>query len=85
MDRKMIQEKVESIVKETLACTGQLEENANLLRRLHLDSMSFMTIVLRIENEFGIEFGEEYLIIDNFRTISSLVSHIQKRLQPAGQ
>ncbi|GFN32187.1 acyl carrier protein [Paenibacillus xylaniclasticus] len=84
MSISTIQEKVEAIIKETLKHTGQLEEHTSLLSRIHLDSMSFMTIVLRLENEFGFEFGEEQLIIDNFQNIASLVTYVQNRLGSLG-
>lgn len=79
---------MESVVKSTvvdIVKTGlsflQNESAERIFEELELDSMCFMTIVLQIENRFGIEFGDENLILDKFRSVDALVSHIEGKLE----
>ena len=41
-----------------------------------IDSISFITIIVDIENEFNIEFPDEYLIIDNINNFEKLYNTV---------
>ncbi|MCX7922795.1 MAG: phosphopantetheine-binding protein [Clostridia bacterium] len=54
-----------------------LEEN---LGECGLTSNNYIKVIVKIENEFGIEVADEDLTIDNFMTISRMIAYIEKKL-----
>jgi acyl carrier protein len=44
-----------------------------------LDSVNAVELVLRLEDEFGIEFGLDEIEYDNFRTVSSISDLIRNK------
>ena len=42
------------------------------------DSIQFMSFVVKLEEEFEIEFPNELLIFDNFKTLDSIENMIQQ-------
>jgi acyl carrier protein len=50
------------------------------LSELGMTSISFVTLVVSIEEEFGIEFGDENLNYSQFNTILSIAEHVEKKL-----
>ncbi len=81
MDKKEIEKKIVDYVKETAA----IEEGFNLTNDTLLfdeglfDSMGFMTLVSFLQEEFGFEFGDEDLVIENFESIDAIVNNILKK------
>ncbi len=41
-----------------------------------VDSITFVMIVVELENEFGIEFDDEQLLMEGFSTIESVVDYV---------
>ena len=56
---------------ESLDSVGQVEDES-LLADLGLDSMSALNLLLDIEEEFEVEFPQEYLTAEVFNTTMSL-------------
>ena len=56
------------------ACALQEElcENSRL-QAISLDSLSFIELLVNVENEFGIEFEPEELLIERWNTVRDLV------------
>ncbi|WP_028592041.1 acyl carrier protein [Paenibacillus massiliensis] len=48
------------------------------LDTLGLDSMSFIRLILAIEQAFGIEFADEALMMENFETVNKILEHVAK-------
>lgn len=51
-------------------------ENANLLEDLGMDSIAFITLVIKLEDAFGIEISDEWLIMEKFSTVEKIYSAI---------
>ena len=51
------------------------------MKKIGLDSIKFIQMVVLIEEEFGIEFDDETLLVDYFDTISSLVKYIEDKIE----
>lgn len=49
------------------------------LEDIGVDSISFMKVVVAIEQSFGFEFKDEDLIIDNFERIKNVIRYIDER------
>lgn len=58
-----------------------LDENVNLntkLTDLSLDSLSFIELLLEIEEMYKIEFNDSSLYIDNYKTVNDLINKIKE-------
>lgn len=56
------------------------DENVNLntkLTDLSLDSLSFIELLLEIEEMYKIEFNDSSLYIDNYKTVNDLINKIK--------
>jgi len=47
----------------------------------NLDSISFISVVVEIEDEFSIEFPDEYLLTNNFKNLNSVLSVIESLVE----
>lgn len=47
----------------------------------NIDSLSFVQLLVQIEQEFDIIFDDEYLNMDNFQTYSSLCEYVTKLVE----
>ncbi|WP_408895216.1 phosphopantetheine-binding protein [Paenibacillus taichungensis] len=73
-----VEQKVLTIIKSCM----ELKQEANridLSSRLDIDSLSFMKIVARLENEFDFEFEEQYFILTAFPTVHSWIEYVKAR------
>jgi len=51
-------------------------ENLNIeMSELNLDSITFIQMIVAIENKFGIEFEDDYLSLDNISSFNDLVEY----------
>lgn len=68
------EKKIREIIALNLKTTININNyNANSdLRNIGMDSISFVSIVVSIENEFGIEFPTDRLLIAEYRIITLL-------------
>lgn len=76
-----IQNKLIMIMKETL---GEVEGISTIkpdddLSSFGVNSVSFIKLVVAVEEEFGFEFDDEQLDFNNFRTINGIVEYIKGR------
>ena len=77
MNREEIKEKIVKIAEETIG--ANLEECESLLES-GVDSLSLVSLVISIEEVFGIAFLDDDLQPENLRTLSSLISLTEKYL-----
>jgi len=82
MELKM---KIAQIIAEVLRIAPDTVQQLTMDESLHnigMDSMNCVEIILLLEAEYGIEFGDEELMIDNLNTLSKLCLIVgQKRGQ----
>ena len=50
------------------------------LHELGIDSMTFIRLVVEIEDEFDIEIDNEEIILDNFKSFSTIVELVERNL-----
>ena len=77
MNREEIKEKIVKIAEETIG--AYLEEDEPLMES-GVDSLSLVTLVVSIEEAFGVAFLDDDLQPENLRTLSSLISLTEKYL-----
>lgn len=76
---------IEKLVREKLREIMQIENPEQLsaeedLKEYGMDSLNAIELVVALEMEFGIEFSEEDLLVDNLCTIQKLVDTVNKYL-----
>lgn len=77
MNREEIKERIVKIAEETIG--AYLEEDEPLMES-GVDSLSLVTLVVFIEEAFGVAFLDDDLQPENLRTLSSLISLTEKYL-----
>lgn len=79
----MIIDKVFDLLYELLELSkdeiGRLTETSNLVE-YGLDSLKAIEFVVNLEIEFGIEFDDNDLLLDNLDTIEKIISIVEKYL-----
>ena len=68
-----------NIIKDNLALKEEIKEDTNL-SNLSLDSLSFITALVTIEEVFSISFTDEELNINNFKNVSDLVNLVKRKV-----
>lgn len=76
---------IEKLVREKLGEIMQIENPEQLsaeedLKEYGMDSLNAIELVVALEMEFGIEFSEEDLLVDNLCTIQKLADTVNKYL-----
>lgn len=74
-----MKEKILSIVNEVLENEQEIIIDDNMdLSELGMTSINMISIVIQIEEELGIEFNDDDLILDNLNTVQKLVENVEK-------
>jgi acyl carrier protein len=77
----MVEQRIQEFVVKTfpLARKKSLAASDKLLESGILDSLGVLDLVGFVEQEFGIHVSDEDLLPENFQTIDSLVTYIQRK------
>ena len=59
-------------------------EYGDLIDDYGMDSMSFISLVVGLENEFGIKIPDEMLSAENFRTLQMIFSRVKELIDEDG-
>jgi len=85
-----LHEKIASEVVNTLArisipprCASEIMPSSFLVRDLCVDSLSFLELLIQIENAFEIRFADDMVSVDAFSTVKSLIDYVEARHQDA--
>ena len=65
---------------------GELSDNINLnttFDEIELDSIEFITIIVEVETNYEIEFDDENMLINNYRSIGDFVEYVKKKITKA--
>lgn len=77
-----ISEKIKEYVKNTASIPPGMElENHTLIFDEGLfDSMGFMALISFIDEEFGVQPGDDELVVENFESIDAIVKFLSEKL-----
>lgn len=67
-----------TIIENQLSTPRPLNDDMLLIEDLGMDSLGLMSLVLDIEDEFGISFDDGNLLFENFNRIGDLRDIIEK-------
>jgi len=76
MDRD-ISEKIISMVVESCAITEHDVGEDTEIKTISLDSLSFVGLIVGLENEFGVEFEDERLNIYGYETVRDIIAVVE--------
>lgn len=77
---KDTEQRVIEVIKRDIGLTYYKVENLSAdtnISQLGINSITFIKLIVALETEFNIEFGESYLDYGNFTDISSISSYIE--------
>ena len=74
-----MKDKIIQIIKDACALGEEVKENSDL-KTLSLDSLSFVEMLVNIENEFEIEFEDEELNFFDWENVSDLINAVKEKL-----
>jgi len=77
-----IELKIREIVSKNIELSLPIDQISNTddLTTLGMNSISVIKVIVAIESEYGFEFADEDLNVDNFRAINNLVSYVKARV-----
>ncbi|MCR4428471.1 MAG: acyl carrier protein [Caldiserica bacterium] len=77
MDREQVFEVIKKIVSEKLNVQGSLEEKTEFLKDLQADSLDLLSIVMAVEDAFGVKIPDEDL--PQLRTVGDAIDYVLKK------
>jgi acyl carrier protein len=57
-----------------------IEDDKSLIEEYGVDSVSLLELVVGLEEEFGIQVGDEEFSVENFQTVNALASFVKEKL-----
>lgn len=76
---KNIVDRLKKILEE-MGYSQEIDEKRSLMAQLSLDSISFVEIIVNIEEEFTLEFDERQLTIEELDTLENIAKLINDRI-----
>ena len=79
MNEEKIKKELLDLMEELFAESGfdtDLLEYVDLVDDLDMDSITFMSLVILVEERFGITVPDEMLLMENFKNVSDIVQII---------
>lgn len=64
---------------------GDLSETDDLVEAEVMDSLGIMKLILFLETEFSIKISDEDLTLENFRSIRSIYSLVENKIEAGGR
>ncbi|PFR37906.1 coronafacic acid synthetase [Bacillus thuringiensis] len=71
-NEKRIRDVLKAFAEDEDKNVEDLKLNDSILDELHIDSLKFIELVVELEQEFDIEISDEYLMAENFESISKI-------------
>ena len=75
----MISESIIQIIKNACAIKENVKTESEL-KLLSLDSLTFVGVIVEIEDTFGIEFDIDEILISAWDTVGDIVNNVEKKL-----
>lgn len=73
-----LQEKIVKLVSEaTKVDSANINENTNFIDDLNLDSLDMVELMMKMEDEFGVEIPEDET--ENLKTIQNVVDYLKSK------
>lgn len=80
-DKSVIFEKVCEFIKKTVDDYPTTIELNTPLEEIAFNSIDFIKLLVFLEDEFEIEFEDDDLVLENYRTMEDLITTIEKTIE----
>ena len=70
--------KIIEIIKECCALTEDSITEKSEIKEISLDSLSFIELVVKLEEEYGISFDDEQLNIYDYETVTDIITTVEE-------
>ena len=83
MPEETIESRLKKMIVERLFMKiepDRIEEHKSLVDEYGVDSVSLLELVVGLEEEFGIEVGDDDFSLDHFETVNALAAFVRDRL-----
>lgn len=80
MEISTIRSKVSELVCQVLETKGDIQTDGDL-RRVGLDSLKTIALVVKLEEAFSINFAENELLFENFSTIEKIAERVLNKIK----
>jgi len=82
MDKTIEQRLKEMMVQRLFMKVGpeQIEDDKSLISHYGVDSLNLLELVVGVEEEFGIQVGDNEFRVANFESVKALADFVRKRL-----
>lgn len=74
-----MKEKIIAIIRNACALEEQVDENSELAT-LSLDSLSFVGVIVEMEEQFGVEFDIDELGVFDWKTVADIIKNVEEKL-----
>lgn len=74
---------VEHEIIKVMRKAGKLPDNIGLdttFKELEIESITFITIIVEIEDYFEIEFDDENMILSNYEAVGDFVNYVESKI-----
>lgn len=78
--RSHVEQKVIEIIKKIARVTNEITLNDSL-ESLQVNSITFIKIIIALEEEFGVEFGDDKLLVTSFSLVGDIVIYLNEILK----
>ena len=75
-----MRERIIEIIRDACALKEDNITFETNLGDISLDSLTFIEVIVRIEQEFGVEFDDEDLNIDDWGTIGDVIHYVEGKI-----
>jgi acyl carrier protein len=76
-----IGERIIEVLKSVLEIDGaEINENTEM-KEFGINSISFIKLIIAVEEEFGIEFDDQDLEYDKFATVASITAYVKEKMK----
>lgn len=73
-----VSERVSEIFKKNLELNKEIKQSEHLTE-LGLNSINYISIIVDLEDEFNIEFEEDYLLMEAFKTLQDMIDYVRMK------
>jgi acyl carrier protein len=75
-----MKERIITMIKDACALAESNINEKTKLSEISLDSLSFIQLIVNLEDEFDIQFEDEELNIYDFKTVNDLVDIVEEKI-----
>jgi len=83
---KTIEQRLKAMMVERLFMSvspDEIEDGKSLVNDYGVDSLNLLELVVGVEEEFGIQVGDNEFRVANFESVRALAEFVRQRLPPA--